>query len=150
MSDIEKQERCSDEENEEKNETLDIITPMPSTIGSAKVTRHNISAKSKTKRSIPISISTPTLSALTPSKSHIRRAARGLPSKLNGKDAIKLYRTVPSYRLLIRDIIKADVSIIEKRSFLLCPHRHHCVQNAFMKVLGIPILSVIHCLHPIK
>ena len=96
----------------------------------------------KSKGKIPISISTPTLFALTPSKMQIRRAARGLQSKLSGKGAIKLYRTVPSYRFFIRDIIKADVSIIETEVF--------CSVHIVIKVFDIPILSVFHCLHPVK
>lgn len=89
-------------------------------------------SKSKSVR-IPISMSTPALSALSPNKAKIAKSAKKLNAKLTANEALKLYRTVPSYRLLIRDIIKADISIMEKKSFLLCPHRHHCVQNAFMK-----------------
>eukprot|EP01083_Nonionella_stella_P213325 769513_1 len=99
-----------------KNETLQHVTPP----------KHKSVRSPKPKASIPISISTPAFSSLIPSKKNISKS-----KELN--DALKLYRSKPSYRSLIRDIIKADISIIEKKRFLLCPHRHHCVQNAFMK-----------------
>eukprot|EP01084_Bolivina_argentea_P088506 159790_1 len=36
------------------------------------------------------------------------------------------------YQHLLRDIIKADVPMFPKSS-KLCPHKHHCLQNAIMK-----------------
>eukprot|EP01084_Bolivina_argentea_P259777 438471_1 len=78
--------------------------------------------------SIPISISTPVLSSLDSNNAKTRYT----PPKMNQNDRLKIYRRMPSYKLM-HDIINADISIIKKRGFSICPHRYHCIQNAFMK-----------------
>eukprot|EP00484_Ammonia_sp_Unknown_P023723 CAMPEP_0197032702 /NCGR_PEP_ID=MMETSP1384-20130603/11311_1 /TAXON_ID=29189 /ORGANISM="Ammonia sp." /LENGTH=235 /DNA_ID=CAMNT_0042462399 /DNA_START=11 /DNA_END=714 /DNA_ORIENTATION=+ len=37
------------------------------------------------------------------------------------------------YQQLLRDIIKGDVPFMSKERNSICPHRHHCIQNAIMK-----------------